>query len=76
MDTVSPFELRVPQSALDDLQARLARVRQQLDGVAADRLHPYLREGDVVRIEVLEAGGASVFGAIEQPIGRYPAPAR
>ena len=45
-----------------------ARVRQLLDGVAQDRLHPYLRDGDRVRIEMLDAAGRSVFGAIDQAV--------
>jgi len=45
-----------------------ARVRAALDGVPDDRLTPYLRHGDRVRIEVLDLEGTSVFGAIDQPI--------
>jgi len=33
---------------------------------------PYLAPGDRVRIEMLDAAGASVFGAIEQRIGHWP----
>ena len=33
---------------------------------------PFMRFGDVVRIEMLDAGGASLFGAIEQRIERHP----
>jgi fumarylacetoacetate (FAA) hydrolase len=45
-----------------------ARVRASLDGAPDDRLQPYLRHGDRVRIEVLDAGGRSVFGAIDQRV--------
>ena len=45
-----------------------ARVRQMLDGVADDQLHPYLRDGDRVRIDMLDAAGRSVFGAIDQAV--------
>jgi fumarylacetoacetate (FAA) hydrolase len=45
-----------------------ARVRQMLDGVPEHALHPYLANGDRVRIEVLDANGASVFGAIDQRV--------
>ena len=45
-----------------------ARVRQILDGVAEDRLHPYLRDGDTVRMEVRDDQGRTVFGAIDQPV--------
>ncbi|MGI9133243.1 MAG: fumarylacetoacetate hydrolase family protein [Rhodoferax sp.] len=31
-------------------------------------LTPYLRYGDTVRIEMLEVGGASIFGALEQTV--------
>ena len=34
---------------------------------------PFMSFGDVVRIEMLDAGGASLFGAIEQRIERHPA---
>lgn len=44
------------------------RVRQMLDGVPDQQLHPYLADGDRVRIEVLDAQGQSVFGAIDQPV--------
>jgi fumarylacetoacetate (FAA) hydrolase len=45
-----------------------ARVRASLDGLPDDRLPSYLRHGDRVRIEVLDAHGASVFGAIDQRV--------
>jgi fumarylacetoacetate (FAA) hydrolase len=45
-----------------------ARVRAALDGVPDAQLAPYLQHGDRVRIEVLDAQGASIFGAIDQPI--------
>jgi fumarylacetoacetate (FAA) hydrolase len=45
-----------------------ARVRASLGGVPDDRLPPYLKHGDRVRIEVLDAHGASVFGAIDQRV--------
>jgi len=34
---------------------------------------PWLTAGDTVRIEVLDEKGASIFGAIEQKVVRYPA---
>ncbi|HSV35796.1 MAG TPA: fumarylacetoacetate hydrolase family protein [Ramlibacter sp.] len=45
-----------------------ARVRQMLAGVPDADLHPYLKEGDRVRMEVLDAQGRSVFGAIDQAV--------
>ncbi len=33
---------------------------------------PFLKFGDRVRIEMLDAQGASIFGAIEQAVERYP----
>lgn len=45
-----------------------ARVRQILDGVEEGRLQPYLRHGDRVRIEGVDAAGRSVFGAIDQVV--------
>jgi len=45
-----------------------ARVRQLLDGVPESELVPYLRDGDRVRIEVLDGAGRSVFGAIDQRV--------
>jgi fumarylacetoacetate (FAA) hydrolase len=32
---------------------------------------PFLRFGDAVRIEMFDAAGASIFGAIDQPVARY-----
>jgi fumarylacetoacetate (FAA) hydrolase len=32
---------------------------------------PFLRYGDTVRIEMLDAAGASIFGAIEQVVAPY-----
>ena len=45
-----------------------ARVRQMLRGLPEEQLHPYLQNGDRVRIEVLDASGRSVFGAIDQAV--------
>jgi fumarylacetoacetate (FAA) hydrolase len=36
----------------------------------------FMRFGDTVRIDMLDAAGASIFGAIEQTVQRYDAPAR
>ena len=32
---------------------------------------PYMQFGDSVRIEMLDAAGASIFGAIEQTVQAY-----
>ena len=32
---------------------------------------PYLKFGDTVRVEMKDAGGRSIFGAIEQEVRRY-----
>ena len=45
-----------------------ARVRQMLQGTPEDQLRPYLQDGDRVRIEVRDAAGHSVFGAIDQAV--------
>lgn len=45
-----------------------ARVRQMLAGMSDAELHPYLKHGDRVRIEVLDDEGTSVFGAIDQVV--------
>lgn len=45
-----------------------ARVRAALAGAPEAQLAPYLRHGDRVRIEVLDAQGRSVFGAIAQSV--------
>jgi fumarylacetoacetate (FAA) hydrolase len=37
---------------------------------------PFLRFGDTVRIEMLDADGASVFGAIDQQVAMYEGPTR
>ena len=36
---------------------------------------PFLAFGDTVRIEVLDAQGASLFGPIEQKVVKYEGPA-
>jgi fumarylacetoacetate (FAA) hydrolase len=33
---------------------------------------PFLKFGDTVRIEMFAADGASLFGAIEQRVEKYP----
>jgi fumarylacetoacetate (FAA) hydrolase len=43
------------------------RMIEQLNDGAART--PYLKTGDTVRIEMLDAAGASVFGAIDQKVG-------
>lgn len=35
---------------------------------------PFMKFGDIVRIEVLDRAGNSVFGAIERRIEQQPAP--
>jgi fumarylacetoacetate (FAA) hydrolase len=35
---------------------------------------PFLRFGDRVRIEMLDAAGRSIFGAIDQQVTRYTPP--
>lgn len=45
-----------------------ARVRQMLAGVPESELHPYLGQGDRVRIEAMNEEGKSLFGAIDQKV--------
>ena len=45
-----------------------ARVRAALAGAPPEALPPYLKDGDRVRIEVQDAAGRSVFGAIDQRV--------
>jgi fumarylacetoacetate (FAA) hydrolase len=35
---------------------------------------PFMRFGDRIRIEMLDAQGRSIFGAIEQAVEHYPGP--
>jgi len=51
-----------------------ARVRQMLAGAAEADLHPYLKHGDRVRMEVRDPQGRSVFGAIDQRVVIHPEP--
>jgi fumarylacetoacetate (FAA) hydrolase len=46
-----------------------ARLVEQVEAGTAKT--PFLRFGDTVRIEMLDAEGRSVFGAIEQRVERY-----
>ncbi len=48
------------------------RVIETLEAGAAKT--PFLRFGDRVRIEMLDAAGGSIFGAIEQQVERYGGP--
>jgi len=48
------------------------RMIEMIDAGAART--PFLRFGDRVRIEMLDAGGASIFGAIDQRVAKYSAP--
>jgi fumarylacetoacetate (FAA) hydrolase len=47
------------------------RMYETIEGGAART--PFMCYGDRVRIEMLDAGGASVFGAIEQTVAPVPA---
>jgi fumarylacetoacetate (FAA) hydrolase len=49
-----------------------ARLVEQVE--TGEAKTPFLRFGDTVRIEMLDANGASVFGAIEQMVERYETP--
>lgn len=49
-----------------------ARVRAMLDGEPPERLVPYLKHGDRIRIEAFSASGTSLFGAIDQSIEILP----
>jgi fumarylacetoacetate (FAA) hydrolase len=35
---------------------------------------PFLKFGDRVRVEMLDAAGRSIFGAIDQTVARYTLP--
>lgn len=49
----------------------LAEVRTVETLAGGKPVTPFLRFGDTVRIEMLDAAGASIFGAIEQTVERY-----
>ena len=48
------------------------RMLEILDGGEATT--PFLKFGDRVRIEMLDGGGGSIFGAIDQQVAKYPPP--
>jgi len=49
--------------------------KRALETIAAGTAStPFLKFGDRVRIEMLDAGGMSLFGAIEQQVARYTPP--
>ncbi|MBM3344940.1 MAG: fumarylacetoacetate hydrolase family protein [Betaproteobacteria bacterium] len=50
--------------------------RRATEAVAGRDPLPFLRFGDRVRIEMLDAAGHSIFGAIDQRVVQYPAPRR
>ncbi|MGE0422572.1 MAG: fumarylacetoacetate hydrolase family protein [Reyranellaceae bacterium] len=49
------------------------RVRETLDG--GKPVTPFMKFGDRIRIEMLDAEGRSIFGAIDQTVVRYGGPA-
>ncbi len=49
------------------------RVRETIDG--GKPLTPFMSFGDRIRIEMLDRAGKSIFGAIDQSVVRYTAPA-
>jgi len=49
------------------------RVRETLDG--GKPVTPFMKFGDRIRIEMLDADGRSIFGAIDQKVVRYGGPA-
>jgi fumarylacetoacetate (FAA) hydrolase len=53
--------------------ACLAEVRTVETILAGKPVTPFLKFGDRVRIEMFDAAGASIFGAIEQLVAPYPA---
>jgi fumarylacetoacetate (FAA) hydrolase len=52
--------------------ACLAEVRMYETIETGQPQTPYLKFGDTVRIDMVDAQGASIFGAIEQRVARYP----
>jgi fumarylacetoacetate (FAA) hydrolase len=62
--TVSNYDRSVGSSCL----AEIRMLETLAHGKAST---PFLRFGDRVRIEMLDAAGQSIFGAIEQVVERY-----
>ena len=50
----------------------IAEARVDEQETFAEPRTPWLRDGDVVRIEMFDAQGASLFGAIEQRVAVGP----
>ncbi len=48
------------------------RVRETIDG--GKPVTPFMKFGDHIRIEMLDAGGKSIFGAIDQMVVKYDPP--
>ena len=62
-------------NAAPDAGSACIAEKRALETIAAGQpATPYLKFGDRLRIEMLDAGGSSVFGAIEQQIARYTPP--
>jgi fumarylacetoacetate (FAA) hydrolase len=50
--------------------------KRMLETIATGKpVTPFLRFGDRVRIEMFDAAGQSIFGAIDQEVARYVLPA-
>lgn len=54
----------------------LAEIRMAETLLAGAAKTPFMRFGDTVRIEMRDAGGRSIFGAIEQSVEPYAGPGR
>ena len=62
-------------NAAPDAGSACIAEKRALETIAAGQpATPYLKFGDRLRIEMLDAGGSSVFGAIEQQIAKYTPP--
>jgi fumarylacetoacetate (FAA) hydrolase len=53
----------------------IAEIRAVETIAAGQPATPFLKFGDRVRVEMFDAGGASIFGAIDQKVVRYTPPA-
>ena len=65
------IDIRPVAGQVDDLLAEIRTVETILHGAAKT---PYLNFGDRVRIEMKDANGASIFGAIDQKVVKYDPP--
>ena len=71
----SKLKARLPRGLADRGPTEIAATRRMIETIEKGQAEtPFLKFGDRVRIEMLDAAGSSIFGAIDQTVARYTPP--